>query len=287
MQWLTADDDNGNLNDGTPHMTAIFDAFNRHGIACATPAPTNSGCAGGPSAAATLNGTPGNYQVALVLERGPRRDPLLGLPHRGPRRLRLRQGAHRRGHRHHLHRHPGGERPAVLLQRGGRRGLVGLLRARQQLRERHARRRVADYSLSCNPSAPDHPPGRQRDQHLHGALRPAASRAAVGLSCAGLPAGRDLRVQPAVGDAASRRHRDQHADRDRRRRRPAGTYNFQAQGTSGASTRTFNMALTVNAQSVVPTALAVDAAGNGVFQPNETAVMTPDLEEHAERCRSR
>ncbi len=22
MQWLTADDDNGNLNDGTPHMTA-------------------------------------------------------------------------------------------------------------------------------------------------------------------------------------------------------------------------------------------------------------------------
>ena len=45
MQWLTADDDNGNLNDGTPHMTAIFAAFNRHGIACATPAPVNSGCA--------------------------------------------------------------------------------------------------------------------------------------------------------------------------------------------------------------------------------------------------
>ena len=37
MQWITADDDNGNLNDGTPHMTAIFNAFNRHGIACATP----------------------------------------------------------------------------------------------------------------------------------------------------------------------------------------------------------------------------------------------------------
>ena len=37
IQWLTADDDNGNLNDGTPHMTAIFAAFNRHGIACATP----------------------------------------------------------------------------------------------------------------------------------------------------------------------------------------------------------------------------------------------------------
>ena len=39
MQWLAADDDNGNLTTGTPHMTALFAAFNRHGIACATPAP--------------------------------------------------------------------------------------------------------------------------------------------------------------------------------------------------------------------------------------------------------
>ena len=37
MQWITADDDNGNLNDGTPHMTAIFNAFNRHGIALRLP----------------------------------------------------------------------------------------------------------------------------------------------------------------------------------------------------------------------------------------------------------
>jgi hypothetical protein len=65
MQWLAADDDNGNVNDGTPHMTAIFNAFNRHGIACATPAAVNSGCAGGPQAAATLTATAGSYQVAL------------------------------------------------------------------------------------------------------------------------------------------------------------------------------------------------------------------------------
>ncbi len=65
MQWLTADDDNGNLTDGTPHMTAIFNAFNRHAIACANPAAVNSGCAAGPSAAPTLTLTPGNYQVAL------------------------------------------------------------------------------------------------------------------------------------------------------------------------------------------------------------------------------
>jgi trimeric autotransporter adhesin len=65
MQWLTADDDNGNLNDGTPHMTAIFNAFNRHGIACATPTAQNSGCGSGPSTAPTLGGTAGDFQSSL------------------------------------------------------------------------------------------------------------------------------------------------------------------------------------------------------------------------------
>jgi trimeric autotransporter adhesin len=65
MQWLAADDDNGNVNDGTPHMTAIFNAFNRHGIACATPAAVNSGCAGGPTTAPTLSGSAGNFSNSL------------------------------------------------------------------------------------------------------------------------------------------------------------------------------------------------------------------------------
>ena len=65
MGWLTADDDNGNLNDGTPHMTALFNAFNRHGIACAQPAPVNSGCASGPSVGPTVSVAAGHYQAAL------------------------------------------------------------------------------------------------------------------------------------------------------------------------------------------------------------------------------
>ncbi|HZI14190.1 MAG TPA: PepSY domain-containing protein [Myxococcus sp.] len=65
MQWLAADDDNGNLNDGTPHMTAIHAAFNRHGIACNTPAPANAGCASGPSTAPTATATGSDGQVAL------------------------------------------------------------------------------------------------------------------------------------------------------------------------------------------------------------------------------
>ena len=65
MQWLTADDDNGSLNDGTPHMTALFNAFDRHGIACAMPTPQRSGCSGGPIEAVSLTVTPGNFQNQL------------------------------------------------------------------------------------------------------------------------------------------------------------------------------------------------------------------------------
>jgi trimeric autotransporter adhesin len=65
MQWLAADDNDGNVNNGTPHMTALFAAFNRHGIACATPTPVNSGCAGGPTAAPSLSGTGGSFSASL------------------------------------------------------------------------------------------------------------------------------------------------------------------------------------------------------------------------------
>jgi hypothetical protein len=54
---LAADDDNGNLADGTPHMTAINTAFNRHQMACNVPAVTNAGCGGGPTTATTLTAT--------------------------------------------------------------------------------------------------------------------------------------------------------------------------------------------------------------------------------------
>jgi len=65
LNLLAADDDNGNVADGTPHMTAIHSAFNRHQIACNVPAVLNSGCAGGPAAAPTLTATPQDQRVAL------------------------------------------------------------------------------------------------------------------------------------------------------------------------------------------------------------------------------
>jgi len=65
-QWLAADDDNGNLADGTPHMTAIYAAFSRHNIACSTPARQNGGCAAGPSTATNLTVKPGALQARLT-----------------------------------------------------------------------------------------------------------------------------------------------------------------------------------------------------------------------------
>jgi len=65
MLVLAADDDNGDLNDGTPHMTAIRGAFERHQMHCATPAPVNSGCAGGPTTAPTVSATPIDAGVDL------------------------------------------------------------------------------------------------------------------------------------------------------------------------------------------------------------------------------
>jgi trimeric autotransporter adhesin len=57
MQFITGDDDDGNLSNGTPHMTAIYNAFNRHGVACGTPVPHNSGCASCPQTAPVLTVT--------------------------------------------------------------------------------------------------------------------------------------------------------------------------------------------------------------------------------------
>lgn len=61
LNLLAADDDDGDITNGTPHMTAIFAALDRHQIACAPPSGPlvqNSGCAGGPTQAPTLTGSP-------------------------------------------------------------------------------------------------------------------------------------------------------------------------------------------------------------------------------------
>jgi hypothetical protein len=63
MQWLAADDDDGNIANGTPHMTAIHAAYDRHGIACNNPPPQNDAC--GPAGATTLSGIAENNTAVL------------------------------------------------------------------------------------------------------------------------------------------------------------------------------------------------------------------------------
>jgi hypothetical protein len=65
LSMLAADDDDGDISNGTPHMTAIRAAFERHEIHCTTPAPQNSGCAGAPASAPVVTLQPRDRSVAL------------------------------------------------------------------------------------------------------------------------------------------------------------------------------------------------------------------------------
>ncbi|HEV2854012.1 MAG TPA: hypothetical protein VHC97_14535 [Thermoanaerobaculia bacterium] len=68
--WRTfraADDDDGNLANGTPHSCQLFAAFNRHGLACAADAGASvcfSACT--PPASPSLTVTPGDGQTQLA-----------------------------------------------------------------------------------------------------------------------------------------------------------------------------------------------------------------------------
>ncbi len=69
LQYLAADADNGSIEDGTPHMSAIFAAFDRHQLACSTPTVQDSGCDNAPAAApAEVTATSFNEGVALTWE---------------------------------------------------------------------------------------------------------------------------------------------------------------------------------------------------------------------------
>ncbi len=65
IQFLMADDDNGTLFDGTPHMDAIFSAFDRHGAACQLMTMATPQCVGGPTTAPALSAVAHDQEVEL------------------------------------------------------------------------------------------------------------------------------------------------------------------------------------------------------------------------------
>ena len=245
MQWLTADDDNGNLNDGTPHMTALFGAFNRHGIACATPTPLNSGCAGGPTAAPTLSATAGNYQAALSWTSA------AGATHYWVFRTEGHAGCEfgktliadvtatsytdtqvANGRTYYYNVVPAGASSACYG------------RASSCVNATPTAPSNPDFALSCNPSSLGVEQGQSGGSSCTVASQNGFN-SAVALDCTGLPVGVTCAYNPnpvtppangtvgssltvAVGAAV-----------------PTGTYPFQARGIGGGLTRTFNMTLTV------------------------------------------
>jgi len=66
MNFLAADDIDGDLSNGTPHMRAIFAAFDRHGIACSFPTVQDNGCESMPTQAPQVVATPGDSSVTLT-----------------------------------------------------------------------------------------------------------------------------------------------------------------------------------------------------------------------------
>ncbi|HEX6202269.1 MAG TPA: endopeptidase, partial [Thermoanaerobaculia bacterium] len=65
LNFLAIDDDNGDLGDGTPHMPAVFAAFDRHQMACPTPAPVAAASCTRPTAAPDLTVTPSHKGAEL------------------------------------------------------------------------------------------------------------------------------------------------------------------------------------------------------------------------------
>jgi hypothetical protein len=245
MQWLTADDDNGNLSDGTPHMTAIFNAFNRHGIACSSPTPVNSGCGAGPATAPTLAVSPGNFQNALSWNgvAGATRYWVFRTEgHAGCDFGKARiaevtgtsytDGVVANGRAYHYNVVAAGAASACFSPASN--CATGTPSP------------TPDFSLSCSPSSLSVPQGSSGSSSCSVASQNGFS-SGVTLDCTGLPAGASCTytpnpvTPPANGSASSALAVDVGAGV------APGTYNFQARGTSGSLVHTFDMTVSVTA----------------------------------------
>jgi hypothetical protein len=250
MQWLTADDDNGNLNNGTPHMTALSAAFNRHGIGCATPTPQNNGCSGGPSAATVLTATPGNYQVALswtAVAGATRYWVFRTEGHAGcdfgktliaeVTGTTYTDGQVANGRTYYYNVVAAGASSACY---GRASGCVSATPTPTV---------NPDFSLACSPSSLSVNQGSTGGSSCTIASQNGFN-SAVSLDCTGLPAGASCAYNPnpvtppANGSVGSALTLSVGAGV------PVGTYGFQARGIGGGLTRTFNMTLQVTGAPV-------------------------------------
>jgi hypothetical protein len=279
MQWITADDDNGNLNDGTPHMTAIFNAFNRHGIACGTPAAANSGCSGQPNGTAgpTLTGTAGNYSAALswnAVSGATRYWVMRTEGHAGCNYGKAKiaeatgtsytdtQVANGRPYSYNVVAQ--GSSPSCYSRVSNCATVTPTASG------------TPDFSISCSPSSVSVQQGGSVGSTCT-ITSSGGFASAVSLSCANLPAGVTCGYSPNPATPPANGSVNSSLTITASGSAATGTFTIQAQGTGGSLTRSANISLTVTATptpnfsvSCSPSNLSVTQGGSG----NSTCTVT-------------
>ena len=273
LQWLAADDDNGNLNDGTPHMTAIFAAMDRHSMSCATPAPTNSGCAAGPSGAATLSAVAGNNQVTLnwTAVAGATRYWVFRTEGHNGCNLGKALIAEVTGLTYTDTQVANGRPYSYnVVAAGASSACFGPASNCTTVTPASA----PTFSMSCTTTSFTLSAGGQGNTNCT-VQSVAGFSGPVVPSCSGLPAGVQCDFIPTQVTPPPNGTADFTLTVSVFPAAPGGTHTFQLEGVSSVGTRTVDMTLTVLVAAVAPAGLVVDAAGNSVLQPNETVVVTP------------
>ena len=248
MQWLAADDDNGNVNDGTPHMTAIHAAYNRHGIACATPAPVNSGCSGQPNGGTgpTLSATPGDSQVALswsAVGGAARYWVMRTEGHAGPEFGKTRIADIT------------GTSFTDVAVANGRTYWYNIVaqgtsaacysRVSNAVEATPAGSVTPDFSVSCSPSSLTVSQGGSTTSTCT-VTSTNGFASAVTLSCTGMPSGSSCGFSPNPVTPPANGSVNSTLTVSATATAATGSFSFQVQGVGGSLTRTFGMSLSVN-----------------------------------------
>ena len=276
LQVLAADDDDGNLANGTPHMTAIRAAFQRHEIHCAAPAAVDSGCAGGPTLAPAVSVTPGPETLALSWTPVPnaaryfvyRTDSVSGCDS-GKVKVADVTGTSFTD----TGVPPGHPYSYVVVPVGANTSCWGRASScASGVATADTCAPGGDFTFSCLPTTHSGMPGLMVTsactvQSLGGFT------GTVVFSCAGNPPEIQCGWNPTDVVVPPNGSADTTLTLSIFLATP-GPHTLQARATDGALVR--DVAITVNViPYLLPEALAVDAAGNGVYQPNEAVVVAP------------
>ena len=243
MNYLAADDDNGNLNDGTPHMTAIYQAFNDQQIACGTPTVQDSGCSGVPTAAPNVTATPGNTNVGLSWNTISgatsyevfRTEGVFGCDF-GKVKIASTTGT---SYTDNSGLQNGRDYSYVVIPKRGA-ACFGPASACDTVQPADS----PDFSVNCSPSSFSIQQGAGSSATCT-VTSSGGYTGSVGLSCAGAPAGIGCSFSPSSVSPPSNGSANSTLTLSVNLTQSTGTFNFNVSGSDGATTRTAGVSVTV------------------------------------------